>query len=48
MSKEPEDIIFLYMCTINEDHIMYGSWDKKARQSELFVILSNFFALWPS
>ena len=27
MEKIPGDIIILYMCTINENHMMYGSWD---------------------
>ena len=30
--KTPWDIILLHMCTINEDHTMYGSWDKKTQQ----------------
>ena len=25
--KTPEDIIILHLCTINYDHMMYGSWD---------------------
>ena len=25
--KTPGDIIILHMCTINDSHIMYGSWD---------------------
>ena len=25
IEKTPEDIILLHMCTINEDHMMYGS-----------------------
>ena len=27
MKKLPADIIVLHMCTINDNHIMYGSWD---------------------
>ena len=27
MYKTPGDIIFLHMCIINQDHIMYVSWD---------------------
>ena len=27
MKKMPGDIIILDMCTINDDHMMYGSWD---------------------
>ena len=29
MKKTPRDIIILHMCTINNNHIMYGSWDMK-------------------
>ena len=25
--KNPGDIILVHMCTINEDHMIYGSWD---------------------
>ena len=25
--KMPGDIVTLHMCTINDDHMMYGSWD---------------------
>ena len=32
--KMPGDIIILHMCTINENHMMYGSWDIEwARQN---------------
>ena len=27
MEKAPGDIIILHMCTKNDDHMMYGSWD---------------------
>ena len=27
MKKPPGDIITLHMCTINDNHMMYGSWD---------------------
>ena len=37
--KTPGDII-LHMCTINEDHMMYGSWDMKL--DSLFVCLFVF------
>ena len=34
--KTTGDIIFLQMCTINEDHMVYGSWDiRHDRQSFL-------------
>ena len=32
MKKNPQDIWdILHMCTINEDHIMYDSWDMEQR-----------------
>ena len=31
------DIIFLHMCTINEDHMIYGSWNiRRERQKCIF------------
>ena len=42
--KKAADIILLYMCTINEDHIMYGSWDiRHSKQS----FLSFWTIFWP-
>ena len=35
------------MCTINEDLMMYGSWDIKARQTEFFEILGHFLPFGP-
>ena len=37
--KRPENIIILYMCTINDNHIMYGFWDMKHDRQ-------NFLSLW--
>ena len=42
--KTPGDIILLHMCTINEDHMMYGSWDKKT-QHIVFCHFRQFCAL---
>ena len=37
--KFPEDIITLHLCTTNDDHMMYGSWDiERDRQ--------NFLSFW--
>ena len=38
--KNPRVIILLHMCTINEDHMIYNSWDIKA--VEFFVIWGHF------
>ena len=45
--KTPGDIILLHMCTINQDHMMYGSWDMKFNRQNFFVILGNFLSFYP-
>ena len=35
------------MCTINQDHMMYGSWDMKCNRRNFFVILGNFLPSYP-
>ena len=40
--KIPERIILLHMCTINQYHMMYGSWDMKFNWRNSFVILGYF------
>ena len=37
--KKPGDIILLHMCTINEDHMMHGSWDIRHP-------IQNFLSFW--
>ena len=39
MKKTPEDIIILQMCTINDNHMMYGSWDMEHDGQ-------NFLSFW--
>ena len=35
-TKPPRDIIILQLCTTNENHMMYGSWDIKCnRQNKM-------------
>ena len=36
------DIIILHMCTINDNHIMYGSWDMECHGQDFFFILDHF------
>ena len=36
----------LHMCTINNNHIMYGSWDMDCDR-QFFVILDNFLSFYP-
>ena len=37
--KPPGDIIILIECTINDNHMMYGSWDMKSNRQ-------NFLSFW--
>ena len=43
LKKTPGDIIILQMCTINEDHMMYGSCDMMEGDGQNLVILDHFF-----
>ena len=40
--KTPADIIILHMCTINDNHMMYSSWDKEYDVALLGHFLSFF------
>ena len=40
--KKPGDIIVLQKCTINDDHIMHGSWDMEY-QGQSFLSFSTIF-----
>ena len=42
--KIPGGIIILLMCTINDNHMMYGSWDM---DSDRIFYFEPFFALLP-
>ena len=46
LKKAPRDIIILHMCTINDNHTMYGSWDIK-HDGQIFCHSGPFFALLP-
>ena len=39
--KTPGYIILLHMCTINQDHMMYGSWDMKFNRQNFLYTLKN-------
>ena len=47
MKQGPGDIIILHMYTINDNHMMYRSWDIKRGEQNFFVILERFFAPRP-
>ena len=44
MKKTPGDIIILHMWTINENHMMYDTWDMEWDTQIFFLILDHFFA----
>ena len=41
MKKMPGDIIHLQMCTINEDHMVYGSRDMEHDRQNFLSFLSS-------
>ena len=47
LKKTPRDIIILLMCTINDNLMMYGSWDMEHVMNGLFCHFGPFFALPP-
>ena len=46
VQKTLGDIIILHICTINDNHMMYGSGDME-RKREFFVILDHFLPFYP-
>ena len=38
----PGDIIILHLCTSNDSHMMYGSWDMECDRQNFFLILDHF------
>ena len=48
MIKLPRDIIILHTCNINNNHMMYGSWDMEQVTSRIFCHFRPFFAFYPS
>ena len=49
MKKTPGDIIILHKCTINGNHMMYGSWNIRCdrQMDKIFCHFGSFFALLP-
>ena len=45
--KNPGYIILLHICIINQDNMMYGSWDMKYNRHNFFVILGHFLPFYP-
>ena len=46
VKKTPGDIITLHMCTINNNHMMYGSWDFK-HNGQNILSFGQFFSHLP-
>ena len=47
MKKATGDIFILYMCTINENHVMYVSWDMNHNRQTFFSFEAIFCAFTP-
>ena len=47
MKKKLGDIITLHMCTINDNHMMYGSWDMECNRQNLFSFWIVFCSFTP-
>ena len=45
--KKTPGQILLHMCTINQDHMVYGFWDIKFNRQNFVVILGNFLPFYP-
>ena len=45
--QTPKDIILLQMCTINDNHMMHGSWNMECN-GQRFLSLWTTFCLYPS
>ena len=47
LKKTPEGIIILHMCTINDNQMMYGSWNIGHNRIFFLVILEHFLPIYP-
>ena len=45
--KKSEDNIILQMCTINDSHMIYGSWDMECNGHNFFVTSDHFLPFYP-
>ena len=46
--KTTGDIIILHLCTINDNHMMNGSWDMERDGQIFFFILGHFLPFYPT
>ena len=44
----PGDMISLHICTKNDNHMIYGSWDMEHNKTKFFVILGHFLLFNPT
>ena len=42
-----KNFLMLNRCNINENHMMYGSWDTKCIRQKVFAILDHFLHFYP-
>ena len=47
MKKTPGDNIILHMCTINDNHMMYRSWDTKRNGQNFLLFWTIFYPFTP-
>ena len=45
--KKPGDIVILHMCTINDNYIMYDSWDIE-HEDRIFYYFKPFLPFYPN
>ena len=47
MKKLPQDIIIFHMCTINDNHMMFGSWDMEYDGQNFLSFWTVFYVFAP-
>ena len=47
LKKKPGDVIILHICTINANHVMYGSWDMESNKQYFLSFWTVFCPLTP-
>ena len=47
LKKAPGDIIILHICTINDNHMMYGSYDMECNRQNFLSFWTDFWAFPP-
>ena len=47
IKKTTEDVVIIYLCTTNDNHMMYGSWDMEHNRQNFFSFWTFFALLHP-